>query len=71
MKYAPWIAAALVGFAGFATAQDSSSLSVDGEAMLTEAAAPAHCEVRPDPSALVHAHPARTDRMRIRTGSQA
>ena len=44
MKYTTWIAAALVGFAGVASAQDSNALSVDGEAYLTETAAPAHME---------------------------
>lgn len=36
--------AAALAFAGSAVAQDSNELSVDGEAMITDAAAPAHLE---------------------------
>ena len=44
MNLTPWIAVAALGIASSAFAQDSSSLSIDGEAMVTEAAAPAHME---------------------------
>ena len=44
MKLTSWIAMAAIGFAGSAIAQDSNSLSIDGEAMVTETSAPAHME---------------------------
>lgn len=44
MKLTPWLTIAAVGLAGAAFAQDSNSLSIDGEAMITETAAPAHME---------------------------
>lgn len=44
MKLTPWMAIAAIGLAGTAFAQDSNSLSIDGEAMITETAAPAHME---------------------------
>ena len=44
MKIASWVTIAAIGFAGAAAAQDSNSLSVEGEAMVTETAAPAHLE---------------------------
>lgn len=44
MKLTPWMAAALIGVSGAAYAQDSNSLSIEGEAMVTETAAPAHME---------------------------
>ncbi len=44
MRVTPWIAAAALGFAGSAAAQDSNSLSIDGEALITETAAPEHME---------------------------
>jgi sulfur-oxidizing protein SoxA len=44
MNLKPWIACAVVGFASTAVAQDSNSLTVEGEALLTEAAAPSHLE---------------------------
>jgi sulfur-oxidizing protein SoxA len=44
MRATLWITAAAIGLAGAATAQDSNSLSIDGEAMITEVAAPDHLE---------------------------
>jgi len=44
MKTTLWIAAALAGVAGMASAQDSNSLNIEGEGIVTEAAAPAHME---------------------------
>ena len=44
MKLAPWIALAAMGFSGAAVAQDSNALSVEGDALVTEAAAPSHME---------------------------
>ena len=44
MKIASWVTIAAIGFAGAAVAQDSNALSVEGEALVTEAAAPAHME---------------------------
>ena len=44
MNLKPWMAAALIGFAGPAFAQDDSTLSIDGEAFVTETAAPAHLD---------------------------
>jgi len=42
MRATLWITAAAIGLAGAATAQDSNSLSIDGEAMITEVAAHRH-----------------------------
>ncbi|GGH26905.1 sulfur-oxidizing protein SoxA [Cribrihabitans marinus] len=44
MNLKPWMAAAFVGMAGVAIAQDDSTLSIDGEDFVTETAAPAHVE---------------------------
>ncbi len=44
MNLKPWIAIAAISLSGAAFAQDSSSLSVEGEALLTETAAPEHME---------------------------
>ena len=44
MNLKPWIAAALIGTGGIAVAQDNSTLSVEGEEMVTETAAPAHLD---------------------------
>jgi len=44
MKLKSLMTIAAIGCAGTAVAQDNSSLSVDGEALLTEAAAPSHME---------------------------
>ena len=44
MNYKTWIAAAIAGLATAAVAQDSSTLTIDGEEMVTETAAPAHME---------------------------
>ncbi|WP_299690533.1 sulfur oxidation c-type cytochrome SoxA [uncultured Tateyamaria sp.] len=44
MNLKPWMTLAVAGFAGAAFAQDSSTLSIEGEAMVTETAAPAHME---------------------------
>ena len=44
MKFAPWIALAAMSFGGAAFAQDSNALNVEGEALVTETAAPAHME---------------------------
>ncbi|WP_299614972.1 sulfur oxidation c-type cytochrome SoxA [uncultured Tateyamaria sp.] len=44
MNLKPWIAAAVVGMAGAAFAQDDSTLSIDGENFVTETAAPAHLD---------------------------
>ena len=44
MNLKPWIAIAAISLSGAAFAQDSNSLSVEGEALLTETAAPAHME---------------------------
>ncbi len=45
MNLKKWVTfAAAAGFAGGAFAQDSNSLSIEGEAMVTETAAPAHME---------------------------
>lgn len=44
MNVKPWIAVVAAGFASAAAAQDSSTLTIDGEAMVTEVAAPSHME---------------------------
>ncbi|MGV6804458.1 MAG: sulfur oxidation c-type cytochrome SoxA [Ruegeria sp.] len=44
MRATLWITAAAIGFAGVANAQDSNSLTIDGEPMVTETAAPEHME---------------------------
>ncbi|WP_108839322.1 sulfur oxidation c-type cytochrome SoxA [Tateyamaria sp. Alg231-49] len=44
MNLKPWITVAVAGFAGMAFAQDSSTLSIEGDAFVTETAAPAHME---------------------------
>ncbi|GGX60519.1 SoxAX cytochrome complex subunit A [Tateyamaria omphalii] len=44
MNLKPWIAVLVAGVAGAASAQDSNTLSIDGEPMVTEVAAPAHVE---------------------------
>jgi sulfur-oxidizing protein SoxA len=44
MNLKPWIACAVASLATTALAQDSNSLSVEGEALLTEVAAPSHME---------------------------
>ena len=44
MKLTSWMTIAALGLAGAAFAQDSNSLSVDGETMVTETSAPAHME---------------------------
>ncbi|WP_299649532.1 sulfur oxidation c-type cytochrome SoxA [uncultured Tateyamaria sp.] len=44
MNLKPWIAAAVIGMAGAAFAQDDSTLSIDGEDFVTETAAPAHLD---------------------------
>ncbi len=44
MKIASWVTMAAIGLAGAAVAQDSNSLNVEGEALITETAAPAHME---------------------------
>lgn len=44
MKITSWIAAGLIGVSGAAYAQDNNSLSIEGEAIVTETAAPAHME---------------------------
>ena len=44
MRLIPWMTIAALGCAAAAVAQDSNSLSIDGEAMVTETAAPAHME---------------------------
>ncbi len=44
MKLTPLMTIAALGLAGAAFAQDSNTLSIDGEAMITETAAPAHME---------------------------
>ncbi|MEO0918536.1 MAG: sulfur oxidation c-type cytochrome SoxA [Pseudomonadota bacterium] len=44
MKIIPWMAAATLGFASVAVAQDSNTLVVEGEEMVSETAAPAHLE---------------------------
>ncbi len=44
MNLKPWMAVAVIAFAGAAFAQDDSTLSIDGEVFVTETAAPAHLE---------------------------
>ncbi|MBY5933003.1 sulfur oxidation c-type cytochrome SoxA [Tateyamaria omphalii] len=44
MNMKPWIAVVVAGLASTAAAQDQNSLSIEGEDMVTEAAAPAHME---------------------------
>ena len=44
MNLKPWMTVAAIGLAGAAYAQDESSLSIDGTAIVTETAAPAHME---------------------------
>jgi len=44
MTLKPWFALVAAGMAGTAFAQDSSTLSIEGEKMVTEVAAPAHVE---------------------------
>lgn len=44
MKIIPWMAATIIGASGAAWAQDNNSLTVEGEPILTETAAPAHLE---------------------------
>ncbi|WP_147104015.1 sulfur oxidation c-type cytochrome SoxA [Tateyamaria sp. syn59] len=44
MNMKPWIAVVVAGFASAAAAQDDNRLSIEGEDMVTEAAAPAHME---------------------------
>ncbi len=44
MKLTPWVTIAAIGCASVAIAQDSNSLSIEGEEILTETAAPAHME---------------------------
>ncbi|WP_405364349.1 sulfur oxidation c-type cytochrome SoxA [Roseobacter sp.] len=44
MKIIPWMAATIIGVSGAAWAQDNNSLTVEGEPILTETAAPAHLE---------------------------
>ncbi|MEO0766987.1 MAG: sulfur oxidation c-type cytochrome SoxA [Pseudomonadota bacterium] len=44
MNVKPWIAVVAAGLASAATAQDNNTLNIDGEPMVTEAAAPAHME---------------------------
>ena len=44
MNLKPWMAAALFGMAGAAFVQDSNTLSIDGEDLVTETDAPAHLE---------------------------
>ena len=44
MNMKPWIAAVVAGIASAAAAQDTNSLSIEGEDMVTAAAAPAHVE---------------------------
>lgn len=44
MDLKPWVALAAIGLGGAAIAQDSNALSIDGESMVTETAAPAHME---------------------------
>ena len=42
MQFKTVVAAAIIGLAGVASAQDSSTLTVEGQPMVTETAAPAH-----------------------------
>ncbi|MEP1198804.1 sulfur oxidation c-type cytochrome SoxA [Tateyamaria sp.] len=44
MNLKPWMAAAFIGMAGAAFAQDDNTLSIDGETFVTETAAPSHLE---------------------------
>ena len=44
MKVTPWIAALALCFGTASFAQDSNSLTIDGEALVTETAAPSHME---------------------------
>ncbi|WP_299047209.1 sulfur oxidation c-type cytochrome SoxA [uncultured Tateyamaria sp.] len=44
MNVKPWIAVVAAGIASAATAQDNNTLTIEGETMVTEAAAPAHVE---------------------------
>ena len=44
MKFAPWITLAAMSVGGAALAQDSNALNVEGEGLVTEAAAPSHME---------------------------
>jgi sulfur-oxidizing protein SoxA len=44
MYIKPVMAAAIIGLAGVAAAQDDNSLTIEGQAMVTETAAPAHME---------------------------
>ncbi|KIC49129.1 sulfur oxidation c-type cytochrome SoxA [Tateyamaria sp. ANG-S1] len=44
MNMKPWIAVVVAGIASTAAAQDQNSLTIEGEDMVTEAAAPAHME---------------------------
>ncbi|MEO9573610.1 MAG: sulfur oxidation c-type cytochrome SoxA [Tateyamaria sp.] len=44
MNLKPWMTVAMASFAGMAFAQDSSTLSIEGDSFVTETAAPAHME---------------------------
>ena len=44
MNLKPWMTLAVAGFAGMAFAQDSNTLSIEGDSFVTETAAPAHME---------------------------
>ena len=44
MKFRPWMTVAAVGFATIAVAQDSKTLSIDGETLVTVTDAPSHME---------------------------
>ncbi len=44
MNLKPWMTAAFIGLAGTAFAQDDGTLTIDGETIATEAAAPAHLD---------------------------
>ncbi|MEP1694912.1 MAG: sulfur oxidation c-type cytochrome SoxA [Paracoccaceae bacterium] len=44
MKFVAWTGIAALGLAGVALAQDDSTLSIEGETIVTETAAPAHLE---------------------------
>jgi len=44
MNLKPWMTLAVAGFAGMAFAQDSNTLAIEGDAFVTETAAPAHME---------------------------
>jgi len=44
MKIIPWLSAASLALVGMAFAQDSNTLTVEGEQFVSETAAPAHME---------------------------